>query len=58
MAFYKALYDFNPTDDWAFSQGCSRTEVTKKNPSLKFLTYPTIMTLGSYILPKEDPKNI
>ena len=31
---------------------------TKRPPSLKSVTHPTMMKLGSYILPKEDPKNI
>ena len=31
----------------------------QKNPSPKIChTYPTMMKLGSYTLPKEDPKNI
>ena len=30
----------------------------KGPPSLKSVTHPTMMKLGSYTLPKEDPKNI
>ena len=43
---------FNPIQDgpiWGFS---------KKAPLPKIChTYPTMMKLGSYTLPKEDPKN-
>ena len=30
----------------------------KKAPSLKSITHPTLMKLGIYALPKEDPRNI
>ena len=40
---------------WA-AHGCMKA---KKVPLPKiFHTYPTMMKLGSYTLPKEDPKNI
>ena len=29
----------------------------KRPPSLRPMTHPTMMKLGSYTLPKEDPKN-
>ena len=42
-----------------FWGGCSRIGGTKKAPLPKiYLTYPTMMTLGSYALSKKDPKNI
>ena len=45
----------NPIQDGLF-RGCSRMA---KNDLPKIChTYPTMMKLGSYTLPKEDPKNI
>ena len=52
---------FNPIQDGLFL-GCSRMGGGPFwSPSLKSTahrTYPTMMKLGSYTLPKEDPKNV
>ena len=46
----------NPIHD-GFFRGCSRMGGGKKAPLPKIChTYPTMMKLGSYTLPKEDPK--
>ena len=52
---------FNPIQNGLF-RGCSRMERGWEQKGLRFYkichTYPTMMKLGSYTLPKEDPKNI
>ena len=49
---------FNPIQDVLF-RGCSRMGGTKRASLPKICrTYPTMIELGSYTLPKEDPKNI
>ena len=50
---------FNPIQD-GLSRGCSRMWGGRaKMPRPKICqTYPTMMKLDSYTLPKEDPKNI
>ena len=50
--------ELNPIQDGHF-QGCSRMGGGAKRPPFAkiFHTYPTMMKLGSYTLPKEDPKN-
>ena len=47
----------NPIQDGHF-QGRSRMGGQKGPLSKICHTYPTMMKLGSYTLPKEDPKNI
>ena len=51
--------ELNPIQDGHF-QGCSRMRDGAKRPPFPEIchTYPTMMKLGSYTLPKEDPKNI
>ena len=54
------ILPFNPIQDGLF-QGFSRmgTRGQKGLPLPKiFHTYPTMMKLGNYTLPKQDPKNI
>ena len=50
---------FNHIQEGLF-QGCSRMGGGQKGSPLPKIchTYPTVMKLGSYTLPKEDPKNI
>ena len=62
FALFRAA--FNLIQD-GFFQGCSRMggwwvfSGGKKSPLPKiYHLYPTMMKLGSYTLPKEDPKNI
>ena len=51
---------FNPIQNGLF-WGCSRMRgklfAPPHLPKIRH-TYPTIMKLGSYTLPKEDPKNV
>ena len=42
---------------WVF-RAAHRGVGAKMSPALKSVTCPTMMKLGSYTLPKEDPKNI
>ena len=54
----KNLTIFNPIQDGLF-RGCSRMGGAFLAPLPKIRhTYPTMMKLGSYTLPKEDPKNV
>ena len=50
---------FNPTQNGLF-WSCSQMRGELFAPPLPKIrhTYPTIMKLGSYALPKEDPKNV
>ena len=47
---------FNPIQDGLF-WACSRMRRGFFFPKIRH-SYPTIMKLGSYTLPKEDPKNV
>ena len=56
---WKSLYDFKPIDDGSFFRCCSWIEGIKKAALPKIcLIYPTMMTLGSYTLPKKIQKYI
>ena len=60
LVHFRGHDNFNPIQGGHF-WGCSWMgggAGGKKAPSLKFVTYPAIMKLGSYTLPREDPKNI
>ena len=58
----KARDNLNPIQDGHF-RGCSRMGGGRRGgkkasfPKIRH-TYSTIMKLGSYTLPKEDPKNV
>ena len=54
------ISDLNPIQD-GFFRGCSRKRGGGGGggeQKANLHTYPTMMKLGSYTLPKNDPKNI